>query len=76
MTIHTIENANSYHTLLFSSDFWILYAIESINQSITIHTIENANSYHTLLFSSDFWILYAIESINQSINQRLKCNAF
>ena len=30
---------SSYHTLLFSSNFWILCAIESINQSINVWTL-------------------------------------
>ena len=72
----------NYHPLLFSSKFWILCTIESINQSIGYHTLllssefwilcttESINQsigYHTLLFSSEFWILCA--TINQSINR-------
>ena len=56
---------HSYHTLLFSGDFWIFCSIESINQS---KYDKVWHGYHTLLFSSDFWIFCAIESINQSIN--------
>ena len=68
-------NQSINHILLFSSDLWILCAIESINRSInqainqsSNQSIEQSINY-TLLFSSDFWILCAIESINQSIEQ-------
>ena len=70
-----------YHTLLLSSDFWILCAAESINQSIKMRSVTVSETsydwlidcYRTLLLSSDFWILCATESINQSIKCEIRC---
>ena len=73
LTKHTIEDTNCRHTLLFSSDFWILCAFESINQSInqSKYIQLKAPIATTLCYfpvTSGFGVLLD-QSINQSINQ-------
>ena len=60
----------SYHTLLFFSNFWIFYAIESINQSINQSKYDEVWWAITLCYfpvTSGFSML-----LNQSINQSIK----